>query len=254
VGFANGYATCWKNGVAEQLTDNAKDNSFAWAVALKGGDVYVAGAIQLPLDSVYQTNYEAVYWKNGDPVIMNTVNGYANCIDVKGGDVYLGGFSPAAFQTVATYWKNGVRVAVKDTVSSSLAKGIAVSGNDVYLVGYIVNNQGTYMAAYWKNGVTNLLKSNSIATGIVIQGGDIYIAVTSYTVNSLEDGSYYKNGVSVSIEPEKSEMINSIAVQGNDVYLGGSSYNGATYWKNGRLTHLSSDRYSVVNGITVVQK
>ena len=55
-------------------------------------------------------------------------------------------------QNVGKYWKDSIPILVSDSTKSETVTGIAVSGKDVYLSGYL---QGTYwpFAQYWKNGV-----------------------------------------------------------------------------------------------------
>jgi hypothetical protein len=61
----------------------------------------------------------------------------------------------------AAYWKNGTRTdpAVPEGTTSSRADSIAVSGSDVYIVGYANNSPAT--AWYWKNGVITSLSDTA---------------------------------------------------------------------------------------------
>lgn len=174
-------------------------------------------------------------------------------------DVYAAGYIQAgtngAVQTAA-YWKNGVLTVLGDTATmfGSTARGIAVSGNDVYVSGVVYTANFGY-AVVWKNGIAMKLSPDSTsseAAGISVNGGDVYVAgfihdivlqnstTTQYNSNPV----YWKNGVPNRIPNATS--INSIAVSGNDVYIGGAVTSGhkyndtgygmgskAAYWKNG---------------------
>ena len=179
-------------------------------------------------------------------------------------DVYTAGYittsnGSGGISEVAAYWKNGVITRLTDSLSFSEATGIAVSGTDVYVVGYTSSpsNQFNENAVLWKNGVATKLSPDSTAsqaTFIALSGTDVYVGgfiydVISQTANSTGYGSqpiYWKNGVP-NLLP-KATAINAIAVNGSDVYMAGSvvsanKFNGvgigngsiAAYWKNGAL-------------------
>lgn len=178
-------------------------------------------------------------------------------------DVYAAGWVEGGTNgpaTVAAYWKNGTLIVLGDTTSStnnfgSMARGIAVNGNDVYVSGVIYTTNFGY-AVVWKNGVPIKLSPDSNAseaTRIAVNGSDVY--VLGYIHDTLSQNNtgiqysynpiYWKNGVPYNIP--NATAINSIAINGNDVYLGGavksayvypSGVNAglhgakAAYWKN----------------------
>lgn len=177
-------------------------------------------------------------------------------------DVYVAGYVNmninGSSSQAAAYWKNGVLTILGDTTSSasfiSLARGIAVSGSDVYVAG-VVYTQNYGYAIMWKNGVPIKLSPDSTAseaTGITVSGNDVYVTGfihdivvqngngTQYSSNPV----YWKNGVPYKIP--NATAINSIFVNGSDVYIGGAVKSGhkyndtgygmgskAAYWKNG---------------------
>lgn len=74
-------AKYWLNGTATSLTDG-KNNAYAYAIAVNGTDVYVAG-VETPLGSSYSV---AKYWKNGTEekaLTYGTTNAYATSIFLK---------------------------------------------------------------------------------------------------------------------------------------------------------------------------
>ncbi|HTD41231.1 MAG TPA: hypothetical protein VK671_11465 [Mucilaginibacter sp.] len=201
-------------------------------------------------------------------------------------DIYVAGYVQAANNNfVAAYWKNGTLVKLGDSVNYSTANAIAVSGNDVYVVGTtwpINQNSSSYSnAVVWKNGVTIMLSPDSTgseANSIAIQGNDVYVVgyihdLVSQTANGTQYNAkpiYWKNGVPATLPNAGS--ITSVAVNGNDVYFGGSANSGsfkysssnngkgyiAAYWKNGALADTLNSPSSYlpgystqVNGIAV---
>jgi hypothetical protein len=164
-------------------------------------------------------------------------------ITVVGKDVYVCGNRGYTYQAGtadrACYWKNGARVDMSDP--PSYANGMAVLGNDVYLVGSALINNG-YVAVYWKNGVATPLSTvnQSLANGITISGTDVYIAGFDG-----QAACYWKNGVKTILENDPSANALAVTVSGNDVYVAGNIYTQwlhrkAVYWKNGVLTRLET--------------
>ncbi|HEY8929751.1 MAG TPA: hypothetical protein VIM55_11200 [Mucilaginibacter sp.] len=170
-------------------------------------------------------------------------------------DVYAAGFENTS-NPIASYWKNSA-VTHLSSDTKGAATGIAVSGSDVYVVGYSVMPAGNTVAAYWKNGVRTYLTEttkNSEASAIVVSGSDVYIA--GYTGDITGPTSkqavavYWKNGVQITLGDAASATISSfaraIAVQGSDVYVAGNVTGptgfAATYWKNGTAVTLSGSK------------
>jgi hypothetical protein len=146
-------AAYWKNGVETQLSvDYYLQPSDATAMAVSGGDVYVAG---------YMTdNYQGVpvpiatVWKNGisTPIGLADTN-HLTSIFVSGEDVYIGGSQTQSGGDVyACYWKNGVAHLVTQERFSQ-ANAIFVLDGDVYTAGFIAEG-----ACYWKNATVTYLK------------------------------------------------------------------------------------------------
>ena len=232
-----------------------------------GVNVYTAGYIN-PL----RGNAVAAYWKNGVSVKLTdsiAIVAGASGIAVQGNDVYVSGTT--GFENpIATYWKNGIAtqlLAVQSPVSiqnidalTSTASGIAVQGNNVYVVGWSTPT----VASLWINGVLTKLASDlytSEANAITLLGSDVYVAgfvnAKGYSV-----ATYWKNGMPTQVLSNTLtiSVANAIVVNGSDVYLAGYTYNGygktvATYWKNGIAVNLeptnSPNINSSANGIYV---
>ena len=186
-------ATSWANGIPTSVTpDNSTTSSNAFAIAIDGSDVYMAGFI---FDS-YKKYSEAVYWKNGTETILSTsqFSSQANAIAVSGGNVYVAGY----INGVATLWTNGVAVPLTNSPLTSMANAIAISGSDVYVSGYVNG-----AAAYWKNGVMTTLQGSQtglpfgvVANAIAINGTDLYVG-GGY--DPLGNTIYWKNGTAIKL-------------------------------------------------------
>ncbi len=166
-------------------------------------------------------------------------------------DVYFVGTSEYSTSSqnsfLPTVWKNGVPttlanpLADNSSFSKPIPNAIAVHNGDVYVTGSA--GIGTeVVAVYWKNGVEQKLANNDVystADAIAISGDDVYIAGIVGGKPTL-----WKNGVATTISTSSGEIF-SIYIDGNDVYLAGTSYEQsnisartAVLWKNGQPVKL----------------
>jgi hypothetical protein len=108
--------------------------------------------------------------------------------------VYVAGHGLEGTLFVAKYWKDGHEVILPgDGVLHSVATGIAVSANDVYVCGTYAGR-----AAYWKNTLPVPLAdpvTPSYASSITVSSSDVYVAGSF-------DGkaTYWKNNQPVVLE------------------------------------------------------
>ncbi|HMH34009.1 MAG TPA: hypothetical protein VK543_13310 [Puia sp.] len=196
-----------------------------------------------------------VYWKNGVDVTVPDILFSSNIL-VAQNDVFIIGASLASSNAgvgttaAAVYWKNGSMVNLTQNLPDVVAastKGIAVSGNDVYVCGYLYTGYNdTLDAVYWKNGQLNYLPDGYMAKCIAVSGSDVYVGGTS-----LHNGDvYWKNGVMQILG--NASQVNAITTSGSDVYVAGytaAGPNEACYWKNGQLMPLPEG--NAVTGIAV---
>lgn len=201
-------------------------------------DVYTAGYTTLP----NSTRTVATIWKNGVAQTLSNASSEAISIAVQGNDVYAVGRSRAINgKYVATYWKNGVEKKLTDSVDESYASGIAITSNDVYIIG----NTNNYYAVptqplFWKNGINqtfNYTGTNATLNAITTYGNDVHIVGTSTNQSGIK-ATYWKNGTQT-VLAGPGRVAHDITVQNNDVHIAGGRPWPAMnmylpiYWKNG---------------------
>ncbi|TLV03395.1 hypothetical protein [Dyadobacter luticola] len=173
-------------------------------------------------------------------------------------DVYVAGLENTDSTFVAKYWKNGQEVELTQSYYPLAVNSIAVSGNDVYVVGFGVDSSNTLVTGrYWKNGVLEDFSkdiSSSFLSDVEVSGGDIYVAGIGVDGPNAYP-AYWKNGVSVKLG--ENGWAKSIAISGGDVYVAGQTQTGshavATYWKNGVQVDLTDGTHdATANAIAVL--
>jgi hypothetical protein len=189
---------------------------------------------------------KAAYWKNGKLVDLGTETGsFLSCGTVSGSDIYFGGYNNSANGSLrgGTVWKNGVGTPL---LRSTYIQQIVVAGSDFYIAGQGRTSTGKNVCMIWKNGQQiKLGDSTSYAgttTGIAISGSDIHV-VGWEAQNDSVVARYWKNGKIIKLPvSNKYTFLNSIAIVGSDVYIGGSESDGsnnaasrAKLWKNGAV-------------------
>ncbi|HEX6430182.1 MAG TPA: hypothetical protein VF008_20970, partial [Niastella sp.] len=180
-------------------------------------DVYVAGSL----------GGQAVYWKNGQAVILPG-GSFASAIEVVGTDVHVCGYStnPSTFVTRALYWLNGVLTPLTDGTEESRTTGIGVtSTGNVYIAGF--SGRYTSTPCYWKNGVRTALGApgSGGVTGpvFVATNDDVYIP-------NRNTNTYWVNGVLNTLTPPAQPFVHvnvhSVKEIGGVVYAVGSTSQG----------------------------
>jgi len=108
-GMINYKPTLWKNAEATPLSTVY---GTCYGIAVSGTDVYAAGTVQAG------NSFQAVYWKNGTQVILNTSSTFSGETSVY---------------------------------------GIGTDGTDVYVVGTVDFGANISKGVYWKNGIENII-------------------------------------------------------------------------------------------------
>jgi hypothetical protein len=203
----------------------------------------------------------ATLWRNGKATYLadSTVQSQATAIAVVDTNVYIVG----TVNYVATIWKNGVATALS---GGDMANGLAISGNDVYVVGDTYLNT-LYVATLWKNGTPTYLtdvNTEAFPSDVAVNGSDVYVAGNIYSAGGFNTLTLWKNGSPGTIATNcvsgygPSYITGSIhlALLGNDVYITGAVENKtgdelvATLWKNGTPQSLTDgSKSAAINGI-----
>ena len=138
-------ASYWKN---DSIVNLSNIQSYAYAIAVSGEDVYVAG----------QESGVATYWKNGlkVPLTSQSINSSAFSIYISGSEVYVAGSLASGNgngYSYGVYWKNGVMTKLTQENNYSSASSILVVGNDVYISGSMgeANPNRYSYATYWSH-------------------------------------------------------------------------------------------------------
>ena len=189
------YATLWKDGKRQLLTDGSAD-SFCNGVYVDGNKVYVVGceAIGDLFDDGYYEPYPlnvGVMWQfevgNETQVTRSVLSDGKRAtspvaVAAAGENIYAAGFETLEnSDRKAVYWRNGQMEYLSDGSTDALAYCVAAEGNDVYVGGYVqpADNKSGGIACIWKNGVAqNLTDGSTLAkvNAICIDGGVLYAA------------------------------------------------------------------------------
>ncbi len=150
-------AAYWVNGAATLLPmpGGLTVDYYANGIVVSGGDVYVSGYTDSGMGNNTAVSWANSGWATTLPLPSGwMLEGYkANGITVSGSDVDVaGGGVNNVGSTTAAYWVNGTATTLPmpstmpNSFAGSYANGIAISGSDVYVVGYAGQT-----AAYWVN-------------------------------------------------------------------------------------------------------
>lgn len=241
------FVNYWKNGQVIKLSDG-KTFAEALDIVVSGDDEYVSGYVNNSAGEPV-----AMYWKNGKAVVLSDGKTYAKAVAlaVSGADVHLIG----NIGSTAVYWKNSVATKMGKDITLT---DVFVAGQDVYISGYQVDENGDYQATYWKNGKAVILASanpGAEANGIAVSGKDVYVAGKAKDKEGVEIAVYWKNGKETLLSNGTSAK--AVCVSGNDVYFGGFERNAEAInimvsWKNGQPTRLTNGKESAgVNAMAV---
>jgi hypothetical protein len=192
VGHVNMTPTLWKNGVQTVLDNNT--SSVASSVAVRNGDVYVAGS------KVYNSMTSATLWKNGTPtnLLLNGASvSSADDVFVYNSDVYVCGEQGYT----GLLWKNGTSISIPTPYHNAFTS-IYVSQGDVYIAGTSWSGGSAYgVATVWKNGVPTYLSDGTTradANDVFVAGNDVYVVgavLSSNAPGATAKPVLWKNGV-----------------------------------------------------------
>ncbi|WET67874.1 FKBP-type peptidyl-prolyl cis-trans isomerase N-terminal domain-containing protein [Sphingobacterium sp.] len=221
IGSISGHkALYWKNGQIQETINELKEVS---AIAQLQGNAYAVGNMQ---------SGQPAYWKNGHSESLSAIRGLATCVAVSGNDVYVAGVDDSngnGYATTGTVytdetdvgkcWKNGQLLANLKDADIFIYKplSMAVSGNDVYIVGYAHVGNNIAPPKLMKNGqIVNLPKiegSSWSETNFVISSGgsENRIVNQNRAVTKNENTNASLNIVDEGLNPKEQEAIDFFA-------------------------------------------
>jgi uncharacterized protein YjdB len=237
---------------ATTITVTTQDGGFEASCALKVVNVYVSGQYQ---------GYPAV-WINTKPQILITQEqiargayGVAYSVFVTdSSDVYCAGkiVGPDKdWWDQAVLWKNGeIYMDLQDYDTDTAygeATSVTVSGDDVYVAGYMMTWDAGRVPRLWKNGVEQYMENvgdnGANVWRVVVSGDDVYAAGCTFNSIYQPTGVLWKNGEVATIIDRPSGIteiyVYGLAVSGDDVYMPCVLWNQseerayAALWKNG---------------------
>lgn len=275
------YSPCyWLNGNRTNLPMlDDRGNGMANSIFVFNGTVYAAGTCSDSLEFFGNSGWRniPVYWKGGAIIKLEMLNGFGNAsassislvaapnrvITYVAGTSYAdNGYDEPCYWAIDPMTITTPDAELEATALTSKGYGGAALSasqgnadliyNDVYIAGYIDNEDGVNEPCYWHNGGrTDLSKISSFghgaATAIDIDGNTVYVA--GYTNDAVDSRipCIWKNGVRTDLtlpaDAHGGEATSCKVFEG-DVYVAGtvSTNTGEfpCYWKNGTIVTYNS--------------
>lgn len=241
--FFSGPAVCWEDGVQHTLDANARDA--AHAVCVLDSDVYYGGC---------DANERPVLWKNGTPQVLSNGYGCVTGLTVANGKLYASGY--VDYNPV--YWVDGQMVSLATDPNAYpqayVTTAICVSGNDIYVTGYLGDELNTGKGAYlWKNGaIQKLSDKESEARDVCVYNNKVYVVGSEkYTDGGFQKSVMWVNGTVQDVQVTSNNGLGSkataVAIKDGKPYVVaegtcgstlGGDYNGFI-WYNGQVTNIT---------------
>ena len=247
-GFIPMQCVYWKNGIEHKIGNIVYNNT------------PIEPTIAIVNNTIYYANGEA--WENGYPLNFNLSNsGIVQMVTSYGSDIYFVGTNSFG---EAVYWKNGLQNnIITNETRANAVYSVAVSVNNLYIGGA----DSMSMGAIWTNGIRENLQlsipgSYAVSvSSLFAHGTDTYAVAQLMAPASTSNGNYYnfyampaywKNGIEngLQLNGDSYGSVNTVFVDGSDVYVCGQTSTGAVYWKNGVEIKLGLE-YGYVSSILI---
>jgi uncharacterized protein YjdB len=236
------HDTAWPGGLSDVLVDDA--GVAHGAGIFEDGDVVRGAYYRDGVRTVLQATLPS-------PALVNT-GGMAMAPN---GDVYIAGYevSNNGNSYAAKLWKvapDGTITLVPLEGGQSMAHGVCVHGDDVYVSGFTFP-----VCAVWKNGaITTFGLWNQLRNIGVTTDGTVYLITASdYAHVATPDLSSWAPYAPV----QEYGRVGSLFVDGDDIYMASYTTSGGSYlryWKNGvsfPIERTEGTRFSEANDIYV---
>ncbi len=129
----------------------------------------------------------------------------AKSLFVLGNNVYIAGNEDRKIDdNFGTYWRNGVPTTFNTgkVTGRVISRSIAVSGDNIHIVGNVYTNEGD-VGFHWKNGTSTNLDPKSLsceARSIVIRDEEVYIGGFATNNKGKTVAQYWKNGIPIPVK------------------------------------------------------
>lgn len=231
----------WKNGVRQPTYHQPSDHYYMSSIEVSGNDIYVGGFFITKTNPNLTAQMKAVIMKNGIPMFIEEPDRDSDTaiidIAISGKDIYAVGYEQIGGGKFPALWKNGIKQKI-DYIGGggSIATSVAISGDDVYIIGD--DN-------IWKNNVKQHYPTNCNIVTITTSDNNVCL-VGSKKINNKYIATAWVNDKEYTMtdfSPEATESYASSAiVSGNDIlivgtetigYEGDYSISSAVLWVNG---------------------
>ena len=210
-------------------------NGTVYAISVSGTDIYVGGRFSRAggVSASRIAKWDGTSWS----VLGRGVNGTVYAISVSGTDVYAGGnFTTASGMSAGNIarWDGNSWSTLASGVND-IVRAIAISGSEVYVGGdfTMAGKENVNYIAKWDGISWSALSSgvNSASiTAIAVSGRDVYVGgdfshaggVSASRIAKWDGTTWSSLARGVSGHFGERGMIHTIAVSGNDVYVGGN--------------------------------
>lgn len=235
-------AAYWLNGTEVDLSyaSITHYSSRAFAIALKGTDVYVVGDVT----NVDNNTSYAMIWKNGvaTNLAYNSYNSGATSIAIRNDTVLVAGYSSnASIPSIGTYWINNTAHLVRTGAGPSSTSGVIFDNSGNFYISGNLNNSISNTGVYWYNGIYQYILSSPVSvsntSGITFSGGSIYIAGQANNTAHVGQASYWQNGT-YNVAEIGSSMALDIQFAGSVKYVLTYQYPTGGYYRNGVFTSI----------------
>ncbi len=252
----------WENGVERLLNING--------ISGEANSIFVS-------DTIYIGGYESdgftkhgklwIFSNGWDVTSPNGGESEVKSVYVDQNNVYLSGYEYEGDQPLAKYWifNSGNPDYFEEVVLEQPEIGIDNVGNSIIVKNnkiYVAGSNGSGATLWIDNVPTNLYPEDSKFSGksIFIKDNDVYVAGTGGDITD-NMGWYWKNGMLTKLSrgDAEYEVVNSIAVGEENVYVAGYLRTGeddwAALWTNNNPEDLTkTKKRSWAHSVKVVEK
>ncbi|HNG29262.1 MAG TPA: FG-GAP-like repeat-containing protein, partial [Blastocatellia bacterium] len=233
--------------------------TFGYAVAVIGTDVYVGGSPLVTAGSIGAGGIAKWDGSSRSTLGNNTLSGSVYTLAVNGSNLYVGGDFSVVTQTGTTndiaVWNgsNWLKVGSGISDANSYVLGIAVSGSDLYIGGQFSSVSGVLAnnIARWNGSAWSALGSgtDSRVAAVAVSGSNVYAGGEFSNAGGNAAGyiACWNGSAWSALGSGMNSFVQSLAISGTNVFAGGNfstaggvSANGIARWNGSAWSALGS--------------